>query len=136
MPKSSQNARKAKFEDIFEKLPEEKESKKIKLGSLVFPTEQALDKQDSEIVKSNNDNTGFGYIYPTKTVTDETLKDVRDEREEEKLERDESVCISEKELTENRISEKGLLLSCASFHSCKYTKSRFFIYRQVNYTCI
>ncbi|KAK6630989.1 hypothetical protein RUM44_003161 [Polyplax serrata] len=106
MPKSSQNARKAKFEDIFEKLPEEKESKKIKLGSLVFPTEQALDKQDSEIVKSNNDNTGFGYIYPTKTVTDETLKDVRDEREEEKLERDESVCISEKELTENRISEK------------------------------
>lgn len=108
-PLTVQKTKKAKFEEVFEKHLEEKEPKKIKL-SYITPTPDQVTSAGEKVTEPIASSSGFGYIHPVKkTVDSELVKDVRDEREEERIEREPVACISEKELFENRISEKGKL---------------------------
>lgn len=93
--------KKATIEEVFEKIEEERESKKIKLS---YPPVEEIQK----ISESQESSTGFGFMHPVnRSPTPPPTVDVRNVMEEERLEKTEIICISLKELEENRIPEKG-----------------------------
>ncbi|KAL0271308.1 UNVERIFIED_CONTAM: hypothetical protein PYX00_008441 [Menopon gallinae] len=98
--------KKTSIEEVFEKIEEERESKKIKLS---YPPMEEIQKisEPQETSQQDAPSTGFGFIHPVnRSPTPPPVVDVRNEMEEERLEKPEIVCISLKELDENRIPEK------------------------------
>lgn len=109
------NQKRANIEDVFEKVTDD--AKRIKLS---YPPRDILEEQkpislnvpEAPSISNETEPAGFGFIHPlNKPSEPEPKKDLRDEREEERLEREEVVAIPKKELDENRLSEKGDLVS-------------------------
>ena len=105
-PPVVQKTKKTLFEEVFEKPYPEKETKKLKLSNITLISDQI--NQPGKTSLESQTTVGFGFIHPAKkTIETEPIKDTRNEREEERLAKEEIICITDKELNENRITEKG-----------------------------
>lgn len=107
-PVSLPKAKKTLYEDVFEKPIEEREPKKIKLSS-IKPVSNPSNYVPKKADDCESAAIGFGFIHPPnkKECLTEAKVDLRNEREEERLEKEEIECISKEELSSNQILEKG-----------------------------
>lgn len=98
-------ARKTTFDEVFEDPKSVTESSKPKKAKLLKPSLTTKDSEEDHVAG------GFGFIHPVTQSKEEQKAeepiDVRNEMEEERLEKQKIECITLEALSANRISEKG-----------------------------